>query len=344
MGKMTKNVQVVFEKPMKVVLKETKVPKPGPKEVLIRTTTTLISTGTELSILTGKYIRNPATISWIRYPYNAGYCNIGEVVELGSEVSSFRVGDIVAGKGNHVQFFVADVGELDMGLIKVPKTVSQEEASFAVIAAGVLNSVRLSGASVGNSVVIFGLGLLGQFACLWSKFAGGFPVIAVDVSSKRLEIAKENARVNFALNAKEKDVKQEIEKITQGRMADIVFEVSGNAKLIPQELELVKRQGKFIVLGSPREKVELDLHYLCNSPSKQIIGTHFGSAPEIETPYNQWTKIRNTKLYIDLLAEKIISTKKLVTHRFSWKEAVKAYEFLVEDRTRALGVILDWKS
>jgi 2-desacetyl-2-hydroxyethyl bacteriochlorophyllide A dehydrogenase len=345
MARNTENYEVVFEKLNKVALRKIEMPEPGPDEVLVRTISTLISTGTELAMLTGHYLHNPS-MTWVEYPYQPGYCNAGEVIAKGSNVTKYNVGDIVATKGAHLSYYKFREGEKEgnfAGVPVVPKGVAPEEACFATIAAGVLNSVRIAETVIGDAVVVYGLGLLGQFACLWNRIAGAYPLIAVDISPERLELAKKFAGVEFAINGKEKNVKEEIKKITNGRMADIVFEVTGNAKNIPNEMEMLKEQAKFILLGSPRDTVEMDLHYLVNGPSHKIIGTHFGSPPQYETPYNQWTRPRNTELFIKLLGKKDISTASIITHRMSWKKSAEAFDLLLKDRTQAVGLVLDWR-
>jgi len=99
--------------------------------------------------------------------------------------------------------------------------------------------------------VVVGVGILGQLTCQFSRLSGGFPVIAVDLSERRLELAKKLGAVS-ALQPEKEDVEKQILTLTKGRGADVVFEVTGNPKLIPWELELVKRQGRFTLLISPR--------------------------------------------------------------------------------------------
>jgi len=78
--------------------------------------------------------------------------------------------------------------------------------------------------------------------------------------------------------------------LTKGEITDITFEVTGNPKVIPQAIKLVKPLGKFILLSSPRGPSLLDFHDEVNAPSRIIIGTHFSSQPVYETPYNPWTR------------------------------------------------------
>jgi 2-desacetyl-2-hydroxyethyl bacteriochlorophyllide A dehydrogenase len=335
---------IVFTKPKTVQLQKTQIPKPSPDEMLIQTTTTLISTGTELTVLSGKY---PPESGWAKYgafPFPAGYCNVGKVVEKGKNVKDIKIGDRIASALKHSQFAtISQPSPYGVYNItgKIPDGVSDEEASFTVLAVGVMNSVRLTKVSLGESVGVVGLGLLGQFAIIWSKLCGAYPIIGVDISEKRLELAK-ICGADKVINSQKENVDEKIKLYSKNRMMDIVFEVTGNPEVIPWAIKLVKPQGRFILLSSSRGKTEFDFHDEINSPSRIVIGTHFGSHPQCETPYNPWTQARNRELFFDLILEKKIGVKHLISHVYSWKDAPDVYQNLLRDRSDAMGVLLKW--
>jgi 2-desacetyl-2-hydroxyethyl bacteriochlorophyllide A dehydrogenase len=324
---------------MKVEIEKFQVGKPREKEVLIETETALISTGTELTALTGDFPKPSAWSDYIKYPFVPGYSNIGRIVEVGSGVKDFNVGDIVATTSPHATHAVAIANQV----VKVPENVNIESACFHTIAAGVMNSVRLANVSLGDAVVVVGLGLLGQMAVTFSRMAGAYPVIAIDIAEERLRISKASGATHIMRADDWNNVAENVRKITKGRMADKVFEVTGNPNVILKAITLTKSLGRFIVLSSPRGRTNMDFHDEVNRPSRIIIGTHFTSQPEYETPYNPWTRKRNTELFFDLLSDGRLTIEHLITHRYSWREAEKAYKMLLEDRTRAIGVILKFK-
>ena len=133
----------------------------------------------------------------------------------------------------------------------MPDGISDEEAAFHNLAATVMNSVRLSKVTLGENVGVVGVGILGQFAIMFSRLAGGFPVIALDISEDRLEIAKKSGATEV-LRSDIEDVVKKIQDLTEGRMLDVVFEVTGNPNVIPWAIKLVKHLGRFIILSSPR--------------------------------------------------------------------------------------------
>ena len=333
--------RIVFKEPKKVEIEDAELPEPSPDQILIRTRATLISTGTELTMLSGKYPKGSVWDNITRYPVVPGYSNCGVVEKVGENVKKFKVGDRVSSAAPHAEYAVVRENQA----VKVPDGITDEEATFGTLSATVMNSVRLANIKLGESVIIVGVGILGQLACQFSRLCGGFPVIAVDLSQRRLEIAKKLG-ASAAIQSGKGDVKERIMKLTKGRGADVVFEVTGNPKVIPWELSLVKRQGRFILLSSPRGLTELDLHDLVNWPSRMIIGTHTSSHPSHETPYNPWTWERNIQLFFELLSAGLVNVKDLITDLYKWTEAREAYERLLDplgERLQSLGVILDFR-
>jgi len=333
--------RIVFKKPKKVEIEEADLPEPSPNQILIKTRVTLISTGTELTMLSGEYPQGSVWNKITRYPVVPGYSNCGVVEKVGENVQKFKVGDRVSSTAPHAEYAIIR----DDRAVKVPDGISDEEATFGTLSATVMNSVRLANIKLGESVIIVGLGILGQLACQFSRLCGGFPVIAVDLSQRRLEIAKKLGAA-ATIQPEEEDAEKRILELTKGRGADVVFEVTGNPRIIPWELSLVKRQGRFILLSSPRGVTELDLHDLVNWPSRIITGTHTSSHPSHETPYNPWTRERNIQLFFELLSAGLVNVKDLITDRYRWTEAKKAYQRLLDplgERLQVLGVILDFR-
>ena len=126
-------------------------------------------------------------------------------------------------------------------------------------------------------------------------------------------------------------------------MADIVYEVTGNQNLIPGEFAPLKKQGKFVMLSSPRGPSTFDFNDLCNVNSYSIIGVHNSSHPACETPYNVWTKARHNELFLNLASTKDIDVKSLISHRAKYDKAPELYSMLLKDRSQAMGCLIEWK-
>jgi len=332
---------IVFPRPGEVKIQEMELDHPSRGHVLIKTKLSLISTGTELTALSGKFTPQSAWGRYVKYPFYPGYSNYGVVQEVGEGVEGLRPGDRVVSTAPHFEYVMVSADKV----FKVPEGVSDTEAPFFDLACTVINSVRLSKLALGGSSVVVGLGLLGQLACLFSRLAGAFPVIGVDLSEFRLGLARKLG-ATATLKGMSEEARDAVSSLTKGRMADVVFEVTGNPEAIPPELALLKRQGRLILLSSPRGPTTLDFHDLVNAPSNIIIGTHVTSQPSCETPYNQWTMGRNTELFFDLISGGVVSVKELVSEVRPWEEAKQVYADLLDPfgkRLNAMGILLDFR-
>lgn len=331
-----KNPTIVFPKPKSVIIEDREIPKVEGNRVLIRTKRSLVSIGTELTILSGEFPPQSYWAGYGKYPFVPGYDNIGEVIEVGPDADRNLVGKNVASYSPHAMYVSAPQNEVTV----IPQGISVDEASFFTIAEIVMNGVRRSQITFGESVVIYGAGILGQLTARICKMAGAMPVIVVDVSDNRLEYLPENI---VKINPFKQDVAPEVGRLTKGRMADIVFEVTGNQSLIVEELKCLRKLGRFVVLSSPKGPTYIDLHDYCNAPSFTIIGAHNMSHPPDETLNNPWSRRRHVELFYDMLQNRELDVSKLITHKVSYKDAPEIYGQLLKDRTRALGVILVWE-
>ena len=330
---------LVFQKPLEATFVEEELPEIGPDMFLVKTLTTAISTGTEMTAYTGDFPEGSRWADYIRYPFRAGYSNLGEVVEVGSEVDEVKVGDKVVGYKPHSQFAVYRKGEF---FVKVPEGVPDEVAPTFSIAVITLNGVRRADLKLGESVVVYGLGPLGLFTLQFARLDGARPVVGVDIFEGRRRLA-ERAGADLTLDGNDPALVDKVREATKGRMADVVFEVTGNPKVIPEEFKVLREQGRMVVLSSPRGPTEFDFHDLCNAPSFVIIGAHNMSHPPHETPQNPWTMKRNCELFFDLVLRGEFVVSELITHKFPWHEAPKVYKMLFRERGKTGFVILDWR-
>ena len=173
------------------------------------------------------------------------------------------------------------------------------------------------------------------------RLSGARPVIGVDPIDARLALLPGDV---IAVHPERLSVRDIVASATRRRLADVVFEATGNAQLIPGEFDVLRReQGRFVVLSSPRgEPPPFDFHDLANSPSHTIIGAHVNSHPPVETPQTPWTIARNAELFFDLVSDRELELEPLISHRLAFGEACDAYRSLLEDRSHSLAVVLDW--
>jgi 2-desacetyl-2-hydroxyethyl bacteriochlorophyllide A dehydrogenase len=335
---MTTNETVVFRGPESVAIEDRSVPDPGPGEVLVETDCTLISTGTELTILSGDY---PDGSVWDRYgdyPFVPGYNNVGTVVDSGDGVDGPAPGTRVATWSPHQRYVTAAADDC----LPVPGGVSDRDATLFSIAQIVLNGLRRGRVTFGESLAVFGLGLLGQFTTRLAHVAGAGSVFALDVAPDRHDFLPGHPEVVPLNPATDDDWVDTVTARTDGRLADAVFEVTGSPDAIPDQLAVLRDQGRFVILSSPRGETTFDFHDMCNAPSYEIIGAHQTSHPTVETPQTPWTKHRNAGFYFDLLRSGRVDVGGLYTHRRAAADAPELYHSLLEDRTRAMAVCLEW--
>jgi len=334
---MPRNPTVVFPARGKVVIEERDVPEPRSGELLIKTRCTLISTGTELTILSGQFPPDSRWAAYGRLPFVPGYDNVGEVIDVGPGGDKSWIGRRVATYGPHAQYVAMPADSARV----IHRDIADEHAAFFTIAEIVMNGIRRGGVCWGESVVVYGLGLLGQLTVRFCRLCGARPVVAVDVAQSRLERLPRQAAV-IPVNAERQDVPTVVKEATKDRMADVVFEVTGNQQTIPQQVRLLRKLGRLVVLSSPRGPIEFDFHDLCNAPSISIIGAHNVSHPQHETVHTPWTQHRHAELFFDLVADGEIVLDPLISHRAAYTEAPGLYEMLLRDRSEAMGVILNW--
>ncbi len=328
---------VVFTGAKQVAMEEHELPDPGPGEVLIRSHCSLISTGTELSAFGGELRPGSRWAQYVQYPWRPGYSNVGTVVALGADMAGLEVGQRVVSHGGHASLVLQRQGTVQ----PVPDGVTDEDAAFCTLGVICLNGVRLARLQLGESVVVCGAGLVGVLATHLARKSGAWPVISLDLAPGRLEYARAHGATDtLAMGADAAE--PEVRRITKGRMADAVFEVTGNAKVIAPLMRLPRKLGRVILLGSPRGVTEIDFHDEVHTNGLHIIGAHNSTHTPVETPYNVWTLQRDRELFLYLVAAGEMPVNDLITHRFAGEEGPAAFEMLWEDRTRLMGAILDW--
>lgn len=332
-----KNLSVVFSEAQKAVLEEGPVPKPGPGHVLVRSKVTLISTGTELSIFSGRAPKDSSWATYGKYPFKPGYDCVGEVVAVGEGVEKSLIGGTVSGYGSHERFTLMPVSTME----SVPAGVPLEAAVFQTIAEIVMNGVRRGRAEWGESAVVFGLGLLGQFAVRLLSIAGLSPVVGVDMSKFRVDLLPEHPSIKGV--CKKGAPVDEVKDLTNGRMADVVFEVTGHPDALAMQFKVLRRQGRLVILSSPLGPTkEFNFDDLVNVPSVTLIGTHNSSHPPQDVPDMPFSKRRHHELYYRYLLDGMLDVGPLVTRRCKPEDAPEVYRGLLENRSNLMGVLFLW--
>ena len=347
-------------------------PRPGRGQVLIRSRASLISAGTERMLvefsqasLLQKARQQPdkvrqvldkirtdgllptleAVFRKLDEPLPLGYCNAGVVLEVGPGVTDLSPGDRVVSNGNH-----AEVVCVPRNLCaKVPDNVPDEEAAFTVLAGVALQGVRLAQPTFGERFVVFGMGLLGLLTVQLLR-ANGCEVLAVDLDAGRLALAERfGARaVNVAAGG---DPIAAAEAWTAGAGADGVI-VTASAKsvdIMHQAATACRKRGRIVLVGvvglalrrDDFYKKELTFQVSCSYGPGRYDEKYEQAGQDYPVGYVRWTERRNFEAVLGAMASGALRVKDIVTHRFPFDDALKAYERVQNDRA-ALGVVLEY--
>jgi predicted dehydrogenase/threonine dehydrogenase-like Zn-dependent dehydrogenase len=279
-----------------------------------------------------------------------GYSAAGIVAAVAEDVTEFQVGDRVAcagvGYASH-----AEVLSVPKNLcVQLPEGVSFESGAYGTLGAIALQGVRLAEPTLGESVVVIGLGLVGQLTVQLLK-ANGCRVFGLDLDESRvalaLELGADKAVVSNEAAAKE------IETWTKGHGADAVLITTATDSNQPIELaaRVSRLKGRVIVVGTTGMDIPRPPFF--SRELKLIISMSYGPGrydPEYEErghdyplPYVRWTEKRNIESFLELIAGGRLNVERLTTHRFSIAEADRAYQLISGELNEPnLGVVLNY--
>lgn len=328
------NDTVVFTGERSVSVEERDKPTAPDGGVLIRTRRTLLSVGTELSMLNGDYSPRRQRGRESAFPVVPGYSNIGQVESVGRDVDRSLRGTRVATPGPHQQYLVAHPDQCRV----IPESVSDVEAAFFRIAEIVMNGLRRGEVDWGESVAIFGLGVLGQMAVRLCEFIGARPVVGIGRSNVGY---LPNVPGVVGIETTDPNWREKYEEATGGAV-DVVIDTTGNPDAIQTELDLLDELGRFVLLGSPRKPIEFDFYEYCNAPSFELIGAHHRSHPDAATNHDLWTEKRHAELFFEVLSEGRYDFEALVSHSERYSDAASLYDALLENRSQMMCVQLEW--
>lgn len=279
-----------------------------------------------------------------------GYSVSGIVIGIGEGVSGFEIGDAVAASGGGYAYHAEFVLVPENLVVKIPTSVTYEEASTVALGAIALHGTRRLQLSIGEYVVVVGTGILGLIA-LQILRASGVQVIAVDINEHRLNIAKELG-ADYIINSGSEDPVKAIENVTRGFMADaVLFAAStSDSKVLSQAFHMCRRKGKVVLMGV--SGMELNRKDLYPGENDLLISTSYGPGRYdkqyeemgVDYPYAyvRWTEGRNFSEYLRLIAEKHIRLNALINNIFPISEAYQAFEALKDKDHKPLIVLLSY--
>ena len=354
------------------------VPQPGlqPGQVLVQTTYSLISTGTERSkietgrkSLVGKALARPDQVRQVLQSVSAmglqatyqkvvtrldsrspmGYSASGVVLSVGTGVDDIQPGDKVACGGASAAH--AEIMTIPHNLcVRVPDGVDLDAAAFTTVGAIALQGIRQADLRLGEVVVVIGLGLLGQLTVQMLR-ASGCTVLGFDPDPGRCELAL-SLGIDIA-NDSENTLKGNLNAYTHSKGADAVIITAGTSSNRPVELagELAREKGSVVVVGAVGLQLPRAPYY--DKELKFSISRSYGPGrydPVYEEkgqdyPYGyvRWTEKRNMEAFLRMLATRKVDVSQLITHRFSLDKAEDAYSLISGQFEKpSLGVLFEY--
>jgi predicted dehydrogenase/threonine dehydrogenase-like Zn-dependent dehydrogenase len=350
------------------------VPSPGSRagHVLIRTSRTLVSTGTERMLVEfGKAnwlekarqqpdkvkavvekIRTDgllptvdAVMNKLDQPLPLGYCNIGRALEVGSGVNGINVGDRVVSNGKH-----AEVVSVPANLCaKVPDSVPDDHAVFTVIGAIALQGIRLTQPTLGEAVVVTGLGLIGLITVQLLR-AHGCRVLGIDLDPEKLALARtfDADVVNPGAGG---DPIATAHAFSRGRGVDavIITAATKSSEPVHQAAVMCRKRGRIVLVGVTGLELsradfyekELSFQVSCSYGPGRYDPDYEERGLDYPVGFVRWTEQRNFEAVLDMMAAGRLDVAPLISHRFAIGDAQRAYD-LITTGAPSHGILLEY--
>lgn len=283
----------------------------------------------------------------LEQPLPLGYCNVGHVANVGIGDTSFKVGDRVISNGKH-----AEIVSVPFNLCaKVPEMVSNDEAAFTVLGAVALQGIRLVQPTLGETVVVTGLGLIGLMTVQLLR-AHGCRVLGLDFDPVKLELARQFGAEVVDI-ASGQDAVAVATTFSRGRGVDAVIVTASTKSSEPmhQAALMCRQRGRIVLVGVTglelsREdffKKELTFQVSASYGPGRYDPSYEEKGQDYPVGFVRWTEQRNFEAVLDMMADGKIDVKPLISHRFDINQAEKAYE-LVGGAEPSLGILIEYPS
>ncbi|MBF0519339.1 MAG: bi-domain-containing oxidoreductase [Nitrospirae bacterium] len=351
---------------------ESPVPQVGRESVVVKSSLSLISTGTERMLLEfgrGSLIEKVKsqpekvnqvinkiktdglmpTLDAVRAKLDdgivPGYSLVGEVFSVGRNAEGFYRGDRVVCNGGHAEFVCVSKNLA----ARIPDNVSDESAVFTVVGAIALQGIRLLNPTLGESICVIGLGLVGQLT-VQLLTASGCRVFGIDINADKVKLAESFGAVGFTLSGNESPVESAI-AFSRGMGMDGVIVAASTKSTAPVDYaaEMSKKRGKIVLTGvtglelkrRPFYDKELTFQVSCSYGPGRYDRGYEELCNDYPFGYVRWTLKRNFEAVLDIMAAGKIDVKPLITHSFPFNDAVKAYDLLMTENP--LGIVLTYE-
>ncbi len=352
----------------KTILEEIPAPTLRRGSVLIKTTHSLVSLGTERMLvefgkasIIEKARQHPdkvnqvldkikmdgliptleAVFNKLEQPIPLGYCNVGEVIDIGEDVYNFSVGDRVVSNGPH-----AEIVSIPKNLVaKLPDNVSNEDATFTIIGSIGLQGIRLLKPQLGESIIVIGLGLIGLITCQLLK-ANGCRVIGIDLNKSKCSLAEKWGIKT--INAEDNNPIKSVMHMTNDIGADgVIIAASTNSnKTISQAAQMSRKRGRIILVGVVGLKIdradfyekEISFQVSCSYGPGRYDHQYEQEGIDYPLHYVRWTEKRNFETVLESIEVGDLNVSDLITQRVPFLDYNQIYNNM--DSNNSIASIL----
>lgn len=303
----------------------------GQKQVGLRVLCSLMSTGTENIIFNRIFDPGTHWDRWVKYPFYPGYAGVARVEEIGDGVTRWKVGDTVLFRAPHASHHILH----EDWLHPVPDGIDPKHAAWFALSKICSMGAKAAEYLMGDSVLIVGAGPIGQMSVRWAHALGCESVLVADLVEWRLGLARKGG-ATAVVSKPLADAMDEILAANFGQKPRVVIDTTGQAKVLPQALQVVADRGRVIVLGDtgyPNQQ-HLTMDVICRGIS--VVGAHDSH----EDHY--WNAPRIYRTFFNYIKSGRISMEGMNTHEFGPDDAPKAYELANTRRGETVGILFDW--
>ena len=334
-----KTRQLIVVEPGRIELQGLDIdPALQPHEALVDAEYSIVSAGTEGAGFTGLVREMPFGDAGT-YPRGTGYGHLGRVLEVGSAVRMCRAGDRVLSFSRHASVVKADAGRM---ALPVPEDVPGSHVVFARMAGVSISALRSSSVQPGDTVLVTGMGLVGNFAAQLFRMAGA-DVMAADLSDYRLDKARA-CGIERTVNPGATDLQDAVLEWTAGDGVHVAVEAIGISEVVAQSVMATRRHGEVILLGSPRAPATFDVTPMLlriHLEAIRMIG-----ALEWRWPAHPTERVRdlatNYRRLVEWIAAGRLRVDPLLDRVASPADCQAVYDGLTSRRDGYLGAVFDW--
>lgn len=326
--------RIIFPERGQVRLDPFELRKPGVGEIQVRTLYSLMSIGTETTILHGRY--DPGTHFAARFSFpqmKTGVQAVAMVEDIGEAVTEFRAGDLIFMRMAHTSHWTLPAAICS----PVPADIDLKQACWCGLAKTAFRAAHIAPFALGGQVLIVGAGPVGQMATRWARNAGVSTLVVIDPAETRLPFAVAGGATH-AIGGTIAAQRATLLSLSGGDGFDVVVDTTGNPQVFAEALGVVGLFGKLVLLGDTGYPAQQTLTSDVMSRGLTIVATHD------HQDRGGWTQRRIDALFFQLARAGSFALDGLITHQLSPTDCERAYALATHDRSHTMGILFDWAS